>query len=630
MSDPIIPLVAVGLISIACQFFAYKIKIPAILPLLVVGIIVGPVTGLINADNLFGDLLFPVVSLAVAIILFEGALTLKFEDLSGHGSMVRNLCTVGVIITWLIVTPVAHFALGMSWEMAFLLGAILTVTGPTVIVPMLRTVRPSSKISNILRWEGIIIDPIGALLAVLVFEYLVATQDAISHTLYAFGLTLAVGFGIGASIGYLMGQMLRNNWVPHYLINTAILTIMLGAFAGSNLLAHESGLLTVTVMGMFLANMRGVDVDDILEFKETLSVLLISGLFILLASRINIDSIIHVGWGSIVVLIVIMFVARPLSVMASSFGTGLNWRELALLSWIAPRGIVAAAVSALFALKLEALNYAQVDLLVPMVFLVIITTVVIQSLSSVKVAEYLKIRSPAANGFLIFGAGQFNRMFAKELREYDIPVLLTDTNWDALRLARMDNISTYFGNPMSDHASRKIDLTAYRRVLIMSPYKQLNPMLTYHFEYEMGKGTVLGLSNNEQQQRPSHQVAGSYTKNLGLFAEDITYGKLASWVTKGAKIKTTRLSDEFNYDAYQTEYGDRALKLAAIDLQGRVQLFTTSNNLKPKADWRIISLITADKKPSKLPDDMPSEDLTAKEVSKIAEGKLDAHISEVK
>lgn len=611
MSDPIILLVAVGLISIACQFFAYKIKIPAILPLLIAGIIVGPVTGLLNADQLFGDLLFPVVSLAVAIILFEGALTLRFEDLSGHGSMVRNLCTIGVLVTWLIVAPVAHFALGMSWQMAFLLGAILTVTGPTVIVPMLRTVRPSSKISNILRWEGIIIDPIGALLAVLVFEYLVATQDAISHTLYAFGLTLLVGFGIGASIGYLLGQMLRNKWVPHYLINTAVLTIMLGAFAGSNVLAHESGLLTVTVMGMFLANMRDVDVDDILEFKETLSVLLISGLFILLASRINLSSIIHVGWGSILVLIVIMFVARPLSVLASSLGTGLNWRELALLSWIAPRGIVAAAVSALFALKLEALGYTQVDLLVPMVFLVIITTVVLQSLTSVKVAEYLKIRSPAANGFLIFGAGQFNRMFAKELREYNIPVLLADTNWDALRLARMDNIATYFGNPMSDHASRKIDLTAYRKVLIMSPYKQLNPMLTYHFEYEMGKGTVLGLSNNEQQQRPSHQVSGSYTKNLGLFADDITYGKLASWATKGAKIKTTRLSEEFNFEAYLTEYAERALKLAAIDTHGHVHLFTTNSNLKPKADWRIISLITAEKKVEKVPEESLETDIQA-------------------
>lgn len=595
MNDPIVPLVAVGLISIACQFFAYKIKIPAILPLLVLGMIVGPVTGLINADQLFGDLLFPVVSLSVAIILFEGALTLKLEDLRGHGSMVRNLCTIGVILTWFIVAPAAHYALDMSWPVAFLLGAILTVTGPTVIVPMLRTVRPSSKVANILRWEGIIIDPIGALLAVLVFEFLIATQDAITHTLYAFGLTIAVGFGIGASIGYLLGIVLRNNWLPHYLINTAVLTIMLGAFAGSNVLAHESGLLTVTIMGMILTNMRHVDVDDIVEFKETLSVLLISGLFILLASRIDLNSLLHVGWGSLVVLFVIMFFARPVSVLVSSFRAGLNWREIALLSWIAPRGIVAAAVSALFALKLEALNYPGVELLVPMVFLVIITTVVIQSLTSVKVAELLKVRSPAPNGFMIFGAGQFNRMFAKELKAYDISVLLSDTNWDALRLARMDNIPTYFGNPMSEHASRKLDLTAYHKVLIMSPYKQLNPMLTYHFEYELGKGTVLGLSNNEQQQRPSHKVSESYTKNLGLFAKDITYGKLASWVTKGAKIKTTRLTEEFNYEAYQQEYADRALKLAVINPHGEVQLFTTNSSIKPKADWRILSLITADK-----------------------------------
>jgi len=599
LNDPIVPLVIVGLISIACQFFAYKVKLPAILPLLLVGIVVGPLLNVINADQLFGDLLFPIVSLSVAIILFEGALTLRFSDISGHGAMVRNLCSVGVLATWLIVAPAAHYALAMPWPMAFLFGAIVTVTGPTVIVPMLRTVRPSSKLSNILRWEGIVIDPIGALLAVLVFEYIVAGQNAITHTMFAFGKTLVVGFGLGAAVGYFLGLVIRNNWLPHYLINTAILTIMLGAFAGSNLLAHESGLLTVTVMGMLMANMRDVDVEDILEFKETLSVLLISGLFILLASRIDLGALFHVGWGAIIVLLVIMYVARPVGVLLSSIGTGLNWRELTLLSWIAPRGIVAAAVSALFALKLEALNYEQVDLLVSAVFLVIITTVVIQSLSAIKVASLLGLRSPPAKGFLIFGAGQFNRMLAKELREYQVPVLLTDTNWDALRLARMDNISTYFGNPMSEHASRKIDLTAYRKVLIMSPYKQLNPMLTYHFEYELGKGTVLGLSNNENQQRPSHQVSQSYTRHLGLFAEDITYGKLASWASKGAKIKTTRLSAEFNYDAYLAEYADRALKLVAIDPLGHAHLFTTSNSLKPKADWRIVSLITADKKPEK-------------------------------
>lgn len=595
MDDLIIPLVAVGLLSIACQYLAYKIKVPAILPLLIIGIIAGPVTGMVNADVLFGDLLFPIVSLSVAIILFEGALTLRTQDLSGHGSMVRNLCTVGAFVTLIVVAPAAHFGLGLSWEMAFLLGAIVTVTGPTVIVPMLRTVRPSKKIGNILRWEGIVIDPIGALLAVLVFEYIVSAQDALTHTLYAFGLTVGVGFGIGIAVGYFLGLALRRHWIPHYLMNTAVLTIMLGAFAVSNLIAHESGLLTVTIMGMWMANMKDVDVDDILEFKETLSVLLISGLFILLASRIELSAILNVGWGALLVLVAVMFIARPIGVFLSSFGTGLKWQELALLSWIAPRGIVAAAVSALFALKLEALNYAQADILVPMVFLIIIATVVLQSLTSAKIADYLGMRAPEPNGFLIFGSGQFSRMFATELVTHKIPVCLADTNWEAIKVARMEGIPTYFGNPMSEHAERNLDLTGIGKILVMSPYRQLNPLVTYHFEHEMGKGSVLGLSHGEQQQRASHQVSESYSKKLGLFADDITYGKLASYASKGASIKTTKLSDNFSYTDYEAEYKDRCLPLCAIQNDGKLRIFTTAEDIKPKAGWRIISLITAEK-----------------------------------
>lgn len=595
MSEPIIALVSVGLISIACQFLAYKIKLPAILPLLIAGIIVGPVTGIINADLLFGDLLFPIVSLSVAIILFEGSLTLKFKDLSGHGSMVRNLCTVGALITWVIAAPVAHYALDMSWQMAFLFGAIVTVTGPTVIVPMLRTVRPSTKIANILRWEGIVIDPIGALLAVLVFEYIVSTQDALSHTLFAFAKTISVGVIFGALSGYLMGIVLRNNWIPHYLVNTAVLTLMLGAFEGSNMIAHESGLLTVTIMGMWLANMKRVEVDDILEFKETLSVLLISGLFILLASRIELSAMLNLGWGSVIILLVIMFVARPISVFISSLGTNLSWRELALLSWIAPRGIVAAAVSALFALKLEALNYAQVELLVPLVFLVIITTVVIQSLTSVHVAKILGQRAPAPYGFLIFGGGLFSRLFAKELIAQDVTVRVADTNWESIRLARMDNIPTYYGNPMSEHAERSLDLSLYGTVLVISPYKQLNPLVTYHFEHALGKGAVLGLTVNEAQKRASHQVSESYAAKLCLFNEDVTYAKLAGYATKGGTIKTTRLSDEFSYEDYEKEYQKRSIRLCAIEPNGKVRMFTSLKNIQPKSDWRIVSLITEDK-----------------------------------
>ncbi|MCM2681406.1 cation:proton antiporter [Echinimonas agarilytica] len=592
MDDPIIMLVSVGLLSICCQYFAYRIKIPAILPLLVIGLVVGPLMGVLNPDALFGDLLFPIVSLSVAVILFEGALTLRFSDLAGHGSMVRNLCTVGAAVTWLVVAPAAHFILGMSWQMAFLFGAIVTVTGPTVIVPMLRSVRPSSKISNILRWEGIIIDPVGALLAVLVYEFLISTHDAVTHTLYAFGLTLAVGLGIGALVGYALGVMLRKNWIPHYLENTAVLTIMLGAFAGSNAIAHESGLLTVTVIGMWLANMKGVDVDDILEFKETLSVLLISALFILLAARLDFGAVSNVGLGAIGVLAVTMFVARPLSVWLSSVGTGLNWRELALLSWIAPRGIVAAAVSALFALKLEAVGYAEASVLVPLVFLVIISTVVIQSLTSVRVATWLKVRAPEPNGLLVFGANQFSRLLAKELISLGYSVRVADTNWDSIRLARMDSIPTYYGNPMSEHAERTLDLSVIGKVLVISPYRQLNPLVTYHFEHEMGKGSVLGLSGIDQEQRPSHQISESYAKKLGLFSEGITYGKLAGRVAKGAVIKTTRLSDNFTMAQYTETYGDRALPLCAVDPQGQLHVYTITRDFKLKPDWQLISLVT--------------------------------------
>tara|TARA_Y100001970_G_scaffold127696_1_gene157777 strand:- start:4215 stop:5996 length:1782 start_codon:yes stop_codon:yes gene_type:complete len=585
-------LVAVGLLSIGCQYLAYRVRLPAILPLLIVGILVGPVWGILDADALFGNLLFPVVSLSVAIILFEGSLTLKFRDIAGHGNMVRNLCSIGVIVTWGIAAVAAHYSLNISWQLAFLFGAIVTVTGPTVIVPMLRTVRPKTNLANILRWEGIVIDPIGALLAVLVFEFIVASQgNAISHTFIMFGKTIGIGVVLGLGSGYLLGLSIRKDWIPHYLLNTAVLTIILGVFAASNYVAHESGLLAVTITGMVLANMKNVDVEDILEFKETLSVLLISGLFILLATRLNLQSVIDVGWGAIIILVAIMFVARPLSVIASSIGTGLKWNELALLSWIAPRGIVAAAVSALFSLKLEEIGYEGAGIIVPMVFLVIIATVVVQSLTSRSVASLLKVRAPAPTGYLIFGGSKFNRLLACEMLNQDIAVTIADTNWDAIREARMMDIPVYFGNPMSDHAARHLDIATFGTVLVMSPYKQLNPLISYHFEYTQGKDKVWSLTSNEQATRPSHQVSEQYAKKLTLFDEGVTYGYLASAVNRGASVKTTRLTDEFSFEDYNNKYKDRATPLLAINKEGKSYTFINGNSIEPKSGWRIISLV---------------------------------------
>lgn len=598
--DDVSLLVLVGLVSIACQWLAWRVRIPAILPLLLAGLFLGPILGLLDPDALFGDLLFPLVVLSVAIILFEGSLTLRFSDLKNHGNMVRNLVTIGTLVTWLIITPSAHYFLGFPWQLAFLFGAIVVVTGPTVIVPMLRTVRPTTNLGNILRWEGIVIDPIGALLAVLVYEFIVSTQgNALLHTLQTFGLTLAIGFGLGAAAGYGLGITIKRNLVPHYLQNTAVLTLMLGAYALSNHIAEESGLLTVTVMGIWLANMKNVDVEGILEFKETLSVLLISALFILLAARIDFHAISQLGWGVIAVLLVVMFIARPISVLISSVGSKLNWRELALLSWIAPRGIVAAAVSALFALKLAESGYEQAEKLVPMVFLVIITTVVIQSLTSRRVATFLGVRAPEARGVLMFGASTFSRALAIELVNREIPVRIADTNWDNIRTARMKNIPTYYGNPASEHALRTLDLTPFRHLLVLSPYRQLNPIVTYEYESLLGEKRVFGLGHVDKDTLSSHKLAEDYTKNLNLFGDEVTYGKLAGLMTKGAIIKTTSISESFSFEDYLANYGSRALPLLALAPDERIYVFTgkqqtetEKNKWTPKAHWQVISLIT--------------------------------------
>jgi len=564
----------VGVLSLACQWIGWKMRLPAILPLLLCGLIMGPVLGVLDPDELFGDLLFPIISLGVAVILFEGALTLNFKEIKDHGRMVTHLVSIGALVTWLCIGGATHLLLGFSWTMAMLFGALVVVTGPTVIVPMLRSVKPKSQLASILRWEGIIIDPIGALLAVLVFEYIAVAADPTTHMIYALGYMLGVGLGSGALAGYLVGLVLRKNLLPHYLKNTAVLTIMLGLFVGSNLLQEESGLLSVTVMGIFLANMRGVDIADIIEFKETLTVLLISALFILLAARLDSHALLSLGWEGIGLLAVVMFIARPLSVWCCGIGTSLSRADKWFLSWMAPRGIVAAAVSSLFAIKLEGLGVEGAGLIVPLVFLIIIGTVVIQSLTAGLWARYLGVNAGSSEGLLIFGAAQFSRELAKVLKSKQVSVILADNNWNNIRLARMDNIPVYFGNPASEHATNFLDMTGIGRLLVISPYRQLNPLVSFHYQDLLGSEKVYGLSNTEETSA-RHQLSESYLKRLCLFGESVSYAKLASLMAKGAVIKSTNITDNFSFDDFRTRYGDSAMPL--IYLEGsKVHIFTAS------------------------------------------------------
>ena len=588
----VLVLASIGVASLFCQWLAWRLRMPAILFLLAGGIAAGPVLGWLQPEPLFGDLLFPMISLAVAVILFEGSLTLKYDEIKGHGRMVRNLVPVGSVVTAIIGTLAARWILEVSWEVALLFGAISIVTGPTVIAPLLRSVRPKQNLANILRWEGIIIDPVGALLAVLVFEAIVSwgQGNVFWHSVYIFGKTVVVGLVFGAVAGWLNGVALRKHLLPHYLHNAGTLTFMLGVYALSNELAHESGLLTVTVMGIWMANMKMVPIDDILEFKESLSVLLISALFIILAARVDFGAIAELGWGLVAVLAILMLVARPLSIVLSAIGTRLNWREQAFLSWIAPRGIVAAAVSALFAFQLENQGYEDASTLVPLVFMLIIATVTIQSLTARPVAKALGVAEPAAFGFLILGANSGARAIALALQKNEIPVVLTDTNWENVRQARMDGLKVYFGNPTSEHASTHLDLTGVGKLLVISPYKQLNSLATYHFLDWFGANSVYSLSEGEQDSKASHQTAEKIQQTRGLF-NDLSYPKLASLVSRGYTVKTTQLSESFTYEDFLARHDGEARVLFVINDKDKIHPILAGEKVAPETDWQLISLV---------------------------------------
>ena len=589
----LLSIASIGVLGIACQWFAWWVRIPSILFLLTAGILAGPVLNLLNPDVLFGNLLFPFISLSVAVILFEGSLTLKFEDIRGHGKTVSNLVTIGALITWVIIGYSTYRLLNLPIELAFLFGAVVVVTGPTVIIPMLRTVRPNSKVANVLRWEGIVIDPLGALLAVLVFDFIISGQqnNALGTIFLTFGKIIFSGFIIGFVFGWLLGELLRKQYIPQYLRNIFTLISVFAVFVLSEMIESESGLLAVTIMGITMANMKDMDIDNILDFKESLSVLLISALFIVLAARIELHELIHAGWPAIVLLGIIILIARPVSVFVSSIGSDLSFNEKLMIAWIGPRGIVAAAISALFALRLEDAGYSEAVLLVPLTFVIIIGTVVIQSTTAQHIAEFLKVREPSPTGLLIIGAGNVARAIGKELQFHGFKTLITDSTWENIRLARMDGLETYFGNPVSEHADRNLNLSGLGKLLAMSGRLNLDTLACLRFKSEFGANNVYELKTTREKHTEDKHIVSTKHRGYELFSEDADYGNLAYRLRNQAEIKSTQLSDEFTFEQYLKKYEGGIVPMFAIDDKQRLHVFVANGKMQPEPGWTIIAMI---------------------------------------
>lgn len=590
----IITLCGILIAGFACQWVAWRLRVPAILFLLVAGIAAGPVLGLLNPDDLLGDLMLTFVSIAVAIILFEGSLTLKISELGGRGSVVRNLVTLGVLVTWAGSALAAHFLLGWDVYLAALFGAIVTVSGPTVVMPLLRTVRPVSSVSSVLRWEAILIDPLGAILGLLVFDFIVASQagGGLSAALRTVTVMVAAGTTLGAAGGYLFGLALRRRMIPDFLRDYSGLAAALAVFAAAEAIRGESGLLAVTVMGIWLANMRDVDLDDILDFKESLTLLLVAGLFIILAARLDLAALQAIGWGALGVLLVLQLIAGPLRALLCAWGSSLSIREQLFLGWVFPRGIVAAAISALFALRLEATGYEGADGLVPLVFTVIIGTVVIQSLTTAAVARWLGVAEPPPTGVLIAGANTLGLAIARALRERDIPVLVADSHWESIRDARMEGLPTFFGSAVSAYADNNIDLSGLGNLLALTRRAGFNELACVRYAEEFGRDHVFTVQLAADGKHRKHSISGEQGGRM-LYGGEHSLTPLLERLEAGAQIKSTELTEEFDLDSYQQKFPDK-LPVFFVDPSGYVRFPMPDNKIKPIAGWVVAAIVPAE------------------------------------
>jgi len=600
----LVALAAVFVLGVGGQWLAWRIRLPSILVLMTLGVLVGPVTGWIQPDALFPKVLLPCVSLAVAVILFEGSMNLRLADLREIGWPLGSLLTLGVVIAWALIAASARYVLDFDWKMSLLLGALLTVTGPTVIGPLLRHIRPLGRVGPIARWEGVVIDPIGAVLAVLVYEALLASHATDMGSAWQIGakglfVTLLIGLGIGAGVAYSLLFVLRRHAVPDHLQSPMALMAVLGSFAASNVLHHESGLVTVTVMGLILANQKRVTVKHILRFKENLTVLLISTLFIVLTARLEFEHITTLSWRGPLFVVVLIVLVRPVSVFLGTMGTGLTNPERAFLAWLAPRGIVAAAVASVFALHLAGGDHgaggehgsdALGQQFVAATFLVIAGTVIVYGLTSGIVARKLGLSVPNPQGVLMAGAHPAARAIAHALVGQDIAVQLVDTNPDNIRTARMEGLTTMYANVLSETTTEELDLGGIGRFMALTSNDEINSLAAEHFHELFGRAETYRLAKH-QAKSDRKEVAEELMFGRTLFNEELTHEVLDKRFEEGAVMKATRLSEEFAWPKFREQYGDEAILMFAIDGAGQLSISTADAPLKPGPGDTVMALV---------------------------------------
>lgn len=588
LDNLLIQIVAIVGLGILSQWVAWRFKLPAIVIMSLVGLLVGPLLGLFNPQKSFGEVFNPTIALAVAVVLFEGSLGLDLREIKGFRQSIFRISTLGAFIAWIIGSLAAHFIAGLSIDVAFVMGGLFIVTGPTMILPLLRQAKLKERPATILKWEAIIVDPFGALVALFALEMVLYMNGMISEgSLLLFFVASIFSAIIGAGVGFLLGRLLEHGFIPEFLKSPVVLVSVLLVFVLSEEIIHETGILAVTAMGIVMANMHLTSLRELLHFKENVSVLLISTLFIMLTSSLSIETLLDIlNWRMLLFVLAMLFVVRPVSVWLSTIGVGLPKRERLLLGWIAPRGIIALTVSGFFASVLTESGFEDADIITALTLALVFATVLAHGLSISWLAKKLNLQCTDEMGVTIVGGSPFTAVLGEAIQSFQKPVLIIDRSWSALSEARQLGIKTEVGDILSEYTEFHVDLTPYEILVAATEEDAYNALICQRFVPELGREHIF------QTPIPTGDLSDYSQSIVGktLFDEDYDIYTLNRLINEGYMIRKTQLTEQYTFERYLDGDGHKTIPLFAVDKDHHLIFFTKGIKRSFDVGTTIVSL----------------------------------------
>ncbi len=583
--EGLVVLAGLGALS---QLLAWHLRIPSILLLLPFGILAGPVFGVVDPHELLGSATFPLVSLGAAIVLFEGGLSVRWQDLRDVRGPVARLVSIGLVVTWLATTLITHFLVGLSWSLSALLGAILVVTGPTVVGPILRQARPRGAVGRILHFEGVINDPLGAIFALVVFQVIQIEQVETALSLVIWSVIRAVVVSAALAIlgGYGFVLFRKRGWIPDSLQNTVLLALVFSVYLLAQNIQAESGLLAVTVLGMYLASQKQVDMERNVDFTEHLRHLIIASLFLVLTARVQWSDLKRLPLEGVAFASLIIFVVRPLTVFVSTIGSNISVREKLFLSAIAPRGVVAAAVASVFSIRLVSAGYQDAEMLMPLSFLVIASCVFVYGFSARPLVSLLGLRRRAPRGLLLLGANPIARALAEALEKQDVPVTMVDTSRTRVLLARNLGLRAEYGRLDAEHIFNRLHLQDVRHFVALTSSHDANGLAVSHMRSVLGPKRVWQVNC---EPRSEGGTGTTLVQPGGTFGAGHSYDELLYKLRRGA-VRVTPLSEQFRYEEWKEHHGQTAIPLLCIDGEGICRILGPDESAPGPTD-RLVSIV---------------------------------------